>query len=148
MDTPTPKTSAEDTLHLRIVSMCAFIVAGLGCLGLMFLGMHYAVFSTVAERLPQGKVDFESFVSVFFWIYPMLAVPLLLVTVANLLSGWFVMNRRYWMFTLGVSVVNLLQMPVGTAIGTYTIYVLSRPSVRALYALGEPARSDIGPGPG
>ena len=69
------------------------------------------------------------------------------VTLGNLLSGWFLMNRTRWTFTLVVAFVNMAQFPLGTLMGGFILYTLMRPSVRALYALGDPS-ADAGAGPG
>lgn len=56
----------------------------------------------------------------------------------NVLSGFFLLQKRNRLFSLIIGGLNCLQIPFGTALGVFTILVLSRDSVRQLYA-GETA---------
>ena len=53
---------------------------------------------------------------------------------ANLLSALFLWRRQHRMFSMVVGGLNCLQIPFGTALGVFTILVLSRDSVQELYA--------------
>ncbi len=55
----------------------------------------------------------------------------------TLFSAWCLSRRRHRTFSLVVAVVNCLMVPFGTLLGVFTLVVLSRPSVAALYQ-GEP----------
>jgi len=52
----------------------------------------------------------------------------------NVLSAVFLWQRRRRVFSFVVGGLNCLQIPFGTALGVFTIIVLSRDSVRELYS--------------
>jgi hypothetical protein len=62
-----------------------------------------------------------------------MGVLILIAFVVNVLSGFFLLQKRNRLFSLIVGGVNCLQIPFGTALGAFTILVLSRESVRQLY---------------
>jgi len=50
------------------------------------------------------------------------------------LSGFFLLKKRNRGFSLIIGGLNCLQIPFGTALGVFTIIVLSRDSVRQMYS--------------
>ena len=54
----------------------------------------------------------------------------------NVLSGLFLLKKRNRLFSLIIGGLNCLQIPFGTALGVFTLLVLSRDSVRHLYSGG------------
>jgi hypothetical protein len=50
--------------------------------------------------------------------------------VANVLSGIFIPQRKHRTFSLCVARLNCIQIPFGTALGAFTLIVLSRDSIR------------------
>jgi hypothetical protein len=82
----------------------------------------------------------KAFLGAFIWLYLFFGVLLLTGLVLNVLSGFFLWRKRNRLFSLIIGGLNCLQIPFGTALGVFTILVLSRDSVRQLYAGGtEPA---------
>ncbi len=53
-------------------------------------------------------------------------------------AGYFLSKRRHRTFCLVVAAVECLSMPLGTLLGVFTILVLVRPSVQALFESGSP----------
>lgn len=52
----------------------------------------------------------------------------------NATSGYFIRARKYRTFSIIVAAINCVQMPIGTALGIFTLIVLLNDSVRDLYA--------------
>jgi hypothetical protein len=52
---------------------------------------------------------------------------LIVAGLPGLLAGWGLLQRRAWARILGivVAVLNLFNVPIGTALGIYTLYVLT-----------------------
>jgi hypothetical protein len=65
-----------------------------------------------------------------------MGVLLLVCLVLNVLSGIFLLQKRNRLFSFIIGGLNCLQIPFGTALGVFTILVLSRDGVRQLYAGG------------
>ena len=51
----------------------------------------------------------------------------------NVLSAVFMRRRQNRMFSMVVGGLNCMNMPFGTALGVFTIIILMRPSVQAVY---------------
>jgi hypothetical protein len=49
------------------------------------------------------------------------------------LAGRFVARTRYWTFVIIVAALSCAFFPFGTVLGVFTIIVLSRPDVKALF---------------
>ncbi len=129
--------------HLSVLSIFHFVFAGLALVGVGFLCVHYAImhsFMTNPEMWKSQKGPGpppKEFFDMFVWFYVFMGALLLLGLVLNVLSGLFLRQRRHRIFSLVIAGLNCLQIPFGTALGVFTILVLSRPSVCQLYSGGE-----------
>jgi len=130
-------TEVDD--HIRLLSIFHFVVAGLALIGILFLLVHYlmlnTLFSNPALWRPSRNVSPppKEFFAIFVWFYFFMGGALVTASVLNLLSGIFLIQRRHRVFSLVVAGLNCLQIPFGTVLGVFTIVVLSRSSVRAVY---------------
>lgn len=52
-----------------------------------------------------------------------------------MLAGWGLLRRKTWarVLALIVAVINIFNVPIGTAIGAYTLYVLLQPEATAYF---------------
>ena len=115
-----------------------FVFAGLAFVGIGFLCVHYAIMHTVflnpdMWRSQPQVMPPKAFVDAFIWFYLFMGVLLLTGLVLNVLSGVFLLQKRNRLFSFIIGGLNCLQIPFGTALGVFTILVLSRESVRELY---------------
>ncbi len=133
---PSPITRSEDLEHLRLLSIFHYVAAGLlafvSLLPLFHLTVGLTMFQWSADK-PQDMVP-----GLFFGgCFAMLAAIWMLVGLSSAaclgVAGHFLARRIHYTFCLAVAVVACLFMPVGTLLGVFTILVLVRPSVRALF---------------
>lgn len=130
-----------DAEHVRLLSIFHFVVAGLACVGIVFLLFHYLMMSVVFSNPDLWKAQKEApplpkdFLKVFLWFYVVMGVLFGSACILNLLSGVFLRKRRHRTFSIVVGGLNCLQIPFGTVLGIFTIIVLSRTSVRERYAV-------------
>jgi hypothetical protein len=138
---PLPRDQrAIDADHLNLLSIFHFVGAGLGCLGILFLMAHFAfmhfIFTNPAvwqnQRQPPPPQFFQMF-NMFIWFYLLAGLWLLASIVLNILSGIFLRTRRCRIFSIVVSGINCVHLPLGTILGIFTIVVLARESVWELY---------------
>ena len=127
-----------DADHLKLLSVFHFVGAGLAVLGILFLLAHYAMFHAFFSNPGMWQNQKQSpppaeFVAMFKWFYVIVAIWFVGSGILNLLSGLFIRSRKHRTFSLIVSAINCLHMPLGTALGVFTIIVLVRDSVRELY---------------
>ena len=128
-----------DADHLRLLSIFHFVGAGLAVLGLGFLAIHYLFFHAFLNnpevwRNQKGALPPpREFLALLKWFYVFFGLWLVMSGIANVLSGIFLGRRKYRTFSLIVAVINCIHIPLGTALGVFTIIVLLRPSVLELY---------------
>jgi hypothetical protein len=115
------------------------VFGGLALVGIGFLFVHYFIMHTLFSNPDMWKSQTQAmppkaFLDAFIWFYLFMGVLLLTGLVLNVLSGLFLLHKRNRVFSLIIGGLNCLQIPFGTALGVFTIIVLSRDSVRELYS--------------
>jgi hypothetical protein len=137
----------EDAQNLNVLAICHYVYAGLvGLVGMVVavyvvIGVLFA--SGVASRShpsasgapPEAAVAGIVAVLGGFFILLLLAKAGLLVY-----SGMCLRSRRHRMFSFVMACLTCVNIPLGTVLGVFTLVVLSRPSVRALYDGGRAIR--------
>ena len=128
-----------DADHLRLLAIFHFIVAGLAIVGLGFLFAHYAVMHAVIanpgmwKNQKGGGPPPEQFFALFKWFYLFFGAFLVAGGLGNLISGFFIRQKKNRIFSLVVAGINCVQFPFGTVLGVFTLVVLLRDSVREVY---------------
>jgi hypothetical protein len=129
-----------DGEHINLLSIFHFVLAGLTVVGILFLFLHYFIMSTIFMnpdfwKSQKSAPPFpQEFFKVFIWFYLFMGAIFAAAGVLNLLSGFFLRQRRHRTFSMVVAGLNCVQIPFGTVLGIFTIMVLSRNSVREHYA--------------
>ena len=74
------------------------------------------------------------------FIGPLVAVALFIFSVPGIIGGVALLKRRPWgrILTLIMSVIRLLDIPFGTALGIYSLWVLVQEETKELFA-SEPS---------
>jgi hypothetical protein len=127
----------KDLEHVRLLSIFHFVIAGLTVVGIAFLWVHYFMMHTIFSNPDAWKgqnAPPKGFLDAFIWFYLFMGVIFLIAFVLNLLSGFFLWYKKHRMFSLVIAAIDCIQIPIGTALGIFTILVLSRDSVRELYS--------------
>ena len=70
------------------------------------------------------------------WLGAILGGAILFLSVPSIVGGIGLLQRRPWARTLGLvlGVLSLLSIPIGTLIGIYTIWALTRPEIEQFLA--------------
>ncbi|HLK93927.1 MAG TPA: hypothetical protein VKZ18_28805 [Polyangia bacterium] len=128
-----------DLEHLKVLSVFHYVAVGLAGVGLLGLYGHYKLFSTMLTNPAMWQANpgvtpppAEVFAPLV-WMYAVGAVIVAGYGALNLLAARSLRAHRSRMFTFGVAIANCFWFPLGTALGVFTIIVLARESVRALY---------------
>ena len=142
---PPPQPQAmEDAEHIRMLSIFHYVLAGLAVLAGFFPAI-YLVFGVV---IVSGVIPASSAGSggpppdAFGWMFVAIgALGLLMVwgwAVSLFLAGRWIAARKNRTFCFVVAAISCAGFPLGTALGVFTIMVLQRPSVRALFDSPSP----------
>jgi hypothetical protein len=128
----------EDAEHLRLLVIFHYICAGLVALFASFF-LAYIVIGIlmvigaipVKDNNGAPAPHWLGFIMIFIGLIPIcfgwgLAILLFL-------SARYMSARRRRIFSFVIACVDCAFMPFGTILGVFTIIVLSRPSVKAIY---------------
>jgi len=128
----------RDEEHVRLLSIFHYIVAGLAGLCALFPVIHLViglVMVFVPEEAFGGGPAPPRFIGWFFVAFAGGFIALgLTLAVLIVLAGVCLGRHSHYMYCLVVAGLECLFMPVGTVLGVFTIVVLMRDSVKALFA--------------
>ena len=125
----------QDQEHLKLLSIFHYIVGGLAAL-FSFFPVIYLILGILFLISPHrmGGNPPPPFLG---WIFTILGGGIMLMgwafAVCVILIGRFIAKRKHYIFCLVISGLNCLFMPFGTVLGVFTIIVLVRPSVKAMF---------------
>jgi hypothetical protein len=108
--------------HIRLVAILWLALSALNAVGGVLL---FVVANTLILHLPEMGAPSEATA----WLHPLLSCVAILVLakgVLGFLAGWGLLQRESWarMLTLVLAFLALFNIPFGTALGIYTLWVL------------------------
>ena len=136
-------TESQDAEHLRLLSIFHYVVGG-------FIGMFSLVpviHLAVGVLMLSGAIPAESASDttalqlvggLFVAIGGVFVVLGLTTAICVILAGRYLARHIHHTFCLVVAGVECLFMPFGTILGIFTIVVLSKESVRLIFACPAP----------
>lgn len=126
----------QDREHLQLLSIFHYVVGGMtglvACFPLIHLALGIAMLSgTMPQTGHQGPPPF------FGWIFVAAGSFLFFLgwtmAIAIFCAGRFLAQHTHYLYCLVIAGIECLFMPLGTILGVFTIVVLMRPSVKALF---------------
>ncbi|MCM1985401.1 hypothetical protein [Lyngbya confervoides] len=129
----------RDQEQLRLLSTLHYVMGGLTAAMSLFSLIHIGtgIFLLNAEDAFPIEEGASAPPPEFGWIFlgAGLGVLVLGITLAICLicSGRFLSRRTHYTFSFVVACLICLSVPLGTALGVFTILVLSRPTVKQIY---------------
>ena len=141
MDIDEIKQEAIDHEHLRLLEVFHYISGGLTILfsslfifHLVFMSyfmMNPDLFPSKAEVT--GDFHPEQFLSFFLFIFGFLVILGIAFGIAQILSGRFMKKRKNRLFSVIVSIPNVLFIPYGTILAIFTLVVLDKKTIKQIY---------------
>jgi uncharacterized membrane protein YedE/YeeE len=137
MSYATPPAASADERHISLLSIFHFVWGGLtalaSSLGLIHVALGIMMLVNPAS-FSSGQPPPPAFVG---WMFLLMggAIVLLGWTLGGLTiySGVCMRRRKRHTFSIVIAAINCLSVPVGTALGVFTLVVLLRASVKAEY---------------
>lgn len=129
----------RDEDHLRLLSIFQYLVAGTMALFALFPVIHLALGLWMVAS--PGSFDHGSEPPAFAgWLFIVLGLTFILCGEALafliFLVGRSLSRRKRYLFCIIMAGLECLYMPLGTILGVFTIVVLTRDSVKALFHTG------------
>lgn len=108
--------------HIRLLGILWLALAALNAVGGVIL---YILANTLFVHLPEMGAHARATA----WLHPFLSfigIVIVLKAAAGFLAGWGLLQREPWarMLTLVLAFLALFNIPFGTALGIYTLWVL------------------------
>jgi hypothetical protein len=125
----------QDAEQLKLLSIFHYVVGGLAGLVSLLPSLHLFIgIMMVTGRFEQNGRDEARLFGWFLIIFAALAILVgFSCAIAIALTGRFLGRRLYYTFCLVMAAVECLFVPIGTVLGVFTILVLQRPTVRAMF---------------
>jgi hypothetical protein len=127
----------QDQDQLRLLSILSYAYAGIGVLSAPIPAVFVAIGALLIANpsaFGGGKNAPPAFVGYLFALLGAFAVVMALALAAcSFLVGRFLAQRKHRVFCMIVAGANCMHVPMGTALGVFTLIVLSRPSVKAMF---------------
>lgn len=118
----------------RHLSLVAILWIAASLLNLLGAGVLYVLGHTIMLRVGQmaGAPVGPDF---FLGLFTVLALFTGLKGLVGLMAGWGLLQREPWarILTLVLAFIALLNVPLGTALGVYTLWVLLAPNAEKEY---------------
>ncbi len=125
--------------HLRLLSIFYFVFGGLSLL-VAFILIIYAVvlriiFSStgVIDSIESSGTYMEMPMNIIVGFLIAILILVTVIGVLQIVAGFKLRNKTNRIFSLVMGVIALPSFPLGTALGVFTIVVLTRPSVIEMY---------------
>jgi len=118
----------------RNLNLLAILWMAAAAIHLLGAGVLYVLGRTLMMNV--GRMSGPVVTPAFFeGLFTMLALYLLVKAIASFLAGWGLMQKESWArtLTLVMGFLELLHVPLGTALGVYTLWVLLAPNADQEY---------------
>jgi hypothetical protein len=130
----------RDQEHLQLLSIFHYVVAGLAAL-FSFFPLLYTIIGTIfifAARHDTAKAGEDLPPEFLGWIFAVIGSGLFLfglaIAICILIAGRSLALRKRYSFAMVTACIECIFVPFGTILGVFTIVVLSRESVKGLFA--------------
>jgi hypothetical protein len=129
--------------HVRALGILHIVLSVLGLVGALILLLVFGAAAGIVGA--SGDEDAQVAVPIVGGLGVVLSVVVLIVSIPGLVAGIGLVRLRPWARVLGsvVSAMNLIHVPLGTAVGIYGLWVLLSVDAQRLFA--RPAAA--GPAP-
>jgi Ni,Fe-hydrogenase I cytochrome b subunit len=109
--------------HINVV---AILHIGFSILGLLIDGVLFTLFVLLGSFIQEPDAQV-----VFGIIAKVVMVVLVVLNIPGIIAGIGLLKRKEWarILTLILSVLDLINFPIGTAVGVYSIWALVQPEV-------------------
>jgi hypothetical protein len=125
--------------HVKILAVVNIVFGCLGVLAALIIAGIFAFGGTMAGVAAQSDPDALVAVGIMGAVGTALFFLILVLSVPGIVAGWGLLNFKPWARILGIvlSALNLINFPIGTAIGGYGLWVLLNQETEAMFRPGS-----------
>lgn len=128
--------------HITLLAVLHIVYGSLSFLGALFVLLVFSSTGAFLRRLLVHELTPVDVVGIVWAVGLVVAAGLILVSLPGIIGGIGLLKHKEWarILTLIVGFVSLVRIPLGTALGIYTIWVLMNDEVVRLFS--APAAPD------
>jgi hypothetical protein len=138
VENPPPLPSSSDVEHLNLLAIFHYVVGGIGFLLACFPLIHLAIGIAMIAAPGVATRHGDPATAIVGYVFAGVAAFFILIgwtaAVCTIISGRLIAKRRARTFSFVTGVFLCMFMPFGTVLGVFTIILLNKESVKALYA--------------
>ena len=128
----------QDAEHLKLLAIFHYVLAGLqvlfGCFFIIYIVMGGFMLS---GGMGSGTAPSPAPPKELGWFFILIGGFAILLSwgmaVGHFLAGRWISSRQNWMFCFVVACIGCINVPLGTALGIFTILVMQRPTVKQIF---------------
>src|SRR2546428_226636 len=126
--------------HVRVAAWLRILWSASGLLAAILVLAVFSGASVIAGAA--GGSDAQSAVPWIWVIGAWIATVFGLLSLPGLITGWGLLTYRPWarILDIALSAFDLFHVPLGTALGAYSIWVMLQPETVELFEAGMPPR--------
>jgi hypothetical protein len=124
------ESSKKKNVMEKHINVVAALQIGFSILGLIIGGVLFTLFVLLGNFIDEPDAQM-----VFGIIAQVVMVVLIILSIPGIIAGIGLLKRKEWarILTLILSVLSLINFPIGTAIGAYSIWAMVQPEVVELF---------------
>ena len=136
------QTSREESTnneHLNWLSISYFVFGGLSLMVALIMLIYTIVFGAILSS-PGIRQEMDATEPVVGYVFGIISIVFLVIFIfvlaigiLQIIAGFRIRQKRNRIFNIVIGILALPSFPLGTALGVFTIIVLSRPSVIAMF---------------
>jgi hypothetical protein len=130
----TSQRTREDLEHINLLAIFHYVVGGLLGLAGCVPFLHLTIGVLMVTEAPKNSGAPLEAIGIFFMV---IATALILLfwsaAACTVLAGRFLHRQQHYLFCLVMAGILCTFIPFGTVLGVFTLIVLLRPSVKALF---------------
>ncbi len=132
--------TADDRAHLKTLSICWYVFAGLSLIGALCGGL-YVVAGVVMALAGGAEHDDEAVaMGAVFGVMGLLVILIVVpVAILDYLVGKGLAQQRRKTLIYVMAAIACMNVPLGTVLGVFTFIVMGRPTVKAAFEAGGDA---------
>lgn len=123
------------TTHVKVLGVLYIVLSALGVMSALFLGLALGAAGGIVGQAADPE-DAAVALPIIGFAGSALVIFLLAISLPGLITGIGILKFQSWARILGIvlSVINLINIPFGTALGIYGLWVLLNKETETLFS--------------
>lgn len=128
--------------HVKILAAFHLVFGALGLVGGLVIIMIFGGAAGIVGSAAAGDPDAQLAVPILGLVGGIILLIILVVSIPGIIAGYGLLQRAEWarILTIILSVLHLLNIPLGTILGIYGLWVLLNQQTQPLFQQGQAPR--------